>query len=242
MAKIAALAGESAGLRSEIKNSFSVLVDKLDTNATLATNVIKKLEDQTAELVDTTDDLLAGLDAQVAATSEVALRISKAGAVTETTLLRLHDIAATNADVVAAARETVGAAVDAARLTSDATQQITEAARRVETSVGQGIRTVHHLETLEAARNALASLPSEGAQPLKHGSGVEHAATQPVVVNALTTLPIASPPNQVELTREPHTAAPLPIGTDKVACVASASATSADVVAVAKPASLTQQS
>jgi endonuclease III len=241
MARIASLTGESAGLRSEIKESFSVLVDKLDSNATLATNVIKKLEDQTAELVDTTDDLLAGLEAQVAATSEVALRICKAGAVTETTVQRLHDTAATNAEVVAAVRETVGAAMTAARLTSEATQQITEVARRVETSVGQGVQTVQRLETLEATRNSLASLQCESLQNPKHDSAAGETATPPAVVSALMNRAAESRANQIELPHEEQTAAPLVIAADEVAFVASAGATSADVVAVAAPASLTQQ-
>jgi endonuclease III len=241
MARIASLAGESAELRSEIKDSFSVLVDKLDANATLATNVIKKLEDQTAELVETTDDLLAGLDAQVAATSEVALRICNAGAVTEATVQRLQDTAATNAEVVAAARETVGAAMNAARLTSDATQQITEVARRVETSVGQGIQTVQHLETLEATRNSLASLESKSLQNPKHDPAAEETATQAAVVSALTNRAAASSANQIELPHEEQTAAPFVIAADEVAFVTSAGATSADVVAVAASASLTQR-
>lgn len=237
MAKITSLAGESAGLQSEIKETFSVLAQKLDANAMLATNVIEKLEGQASELLDTADDLISGLDAQVAATNEVAQRICEAGSVAQTSVRQLHNIAATSAEVVAAARETAGAAMHAARLSSDASQQITEVARRVEDNAGQVMQVARRLETLEATPRPAPMSQAETLDNHERSAASRSTIVSATVLGALVKQGTGTLENLVGLTNEQDTVVAPSAGPDKTTPAASAEPIDAD----AAPLVVTQQ-
>jgi hypothetical protein len=185
--KVASLSLESSALRFEIKDAMTSLATKLDANATLATEVVQKLEMQAGDLRTSASEVISKLAAHTDSSGLVAQRLSEATTITRDVAQQLHGISSANTEVVADAGEAAKTASIAVQLSNQASQTAKDAAESAGKTATQVVEVAGQMQALDTFLRLQTDSLLDAANKLCQSQETQSLNVANAVLNAMAT-------------------------------------------------------